>query len=87
VIEVGVHTEKLDDEKQDAANKELSQQRADSVVVYLVKKGVDGQHVLAAGFGGEQPEGDNSTKQGREQNRRTVFKVIGGTKPEPPPKP
>ena len=80
VIEVGVHTDNVGD---DAANKTLTEKRADAVVAYLIKKGVDAQHLVAAGFGEEQPEGDNSTKEGRAQNRRVVFKVIGGMAPTP----
>ncbi|WP_374030026.1 OmpA family protein [Bdellovibrio bacteriovorus] len=52
-------------------NKELSAQRAEAVEKFLVSQGVvsEGQ-VEAVGMGPEKPVSDNSTAQGRAQNRR-----------------
>ncbi|MCP4250515.1 MAG: OmpA family protein, partial [bacterium] len=58
-----------------ASNQRLSQERADSVVTYLVDGGVDGTILTAVGFGEEQPIADNATAAGREQNRRIEFTV------------
>jgi outer membrane protein OmpA-like peptidoglycan-associated protein len=73
-IQIEGHT---DSQGNSAYNKKLSQQRAEAVVAYLVKKGVDRARLTAMGFGQEQPIADNKTKAGRAQNRRVVFTVIG----------
>ncbi len=73
-VEVQGHT---DDQGDDAYNKKLSQRRAEAVRLYLTRKGVAADHLTAVGFGEEQPIADNKTKDGRAQNRRVVFKIIG----------
>ena len=57
-------------------NKNLSQRRAQSVVDYLVSKGVERQKLKAVGYGQENPIADNATDQGKFRNRRIEFKVI-----------
>jgi outer membrane protein OmpA-like peptidoglycan-associated protein len=59
-------------------NRRLSQRRADSVVRYLAE-----QHnvplrriVTPFGFGELQPIADNSTREGRQQNRRVEVRVL-----------
>jgi len=74
-IQVEGHTDSQGD---DAYNKQLSQRRAEAVVAYLVKKGIAAARLTALGFGEEKPIADNRTKEGRAQNRRVVFTVIGG---------
>jgi outer membrane protein OmpA-like peptidoglycan-associated protein len=54
-------------------NMKLSQSRADSVRMYLIKEGVDPSHMESRGFGPTQPIADNRTEKGREQNRRVEF--------------
>ncbi|PZR18653.1 MAG: cell envelope biogenesis protein OmpA [Archangium gephyra] len=54
-------------------NKTLSQQRADAVREYLVKKGVAAERLRAVGFGDEKPLQPNDTPAGREANRRVEF--------------
>jgi len=51
-------------------NRDLSQQRADSVKAYLVAAGIDAGRLETAGFGASQPVADNATELGRSQNRR-----------------
>lgn len=51
-------------------NKKLSQQRADAVRIWLVKKGIDALKIKASGFGETNPIANNSTPEGRNQNRR-----------------
>ncbi|WP_373997795.1 OmpA family protein [Bdellovibrio bacteriovorus] len=52
-------------------NKELSEQRAEAVQKYLVTNGaVAEEQVEAVGVGPEKPISDNTTPQGRAQNRR-----------------
>lgn len=58
------------------ANNKLSLARANSVVIYLVKKGVAENRLSAKGFGPTMPVSNNSTKEGRAQNRRVEMKVL-----------
>jgi outer membrane protein OmpA-like peptidoglycan-associated protein len=53
-----------------AGNLTLSQQRAASVVAWLVKKGVAKARLTPAGKGDTQPVADNKTDAGRAKNRR-----------------
>lgn len=54
----------------DAYNMRLSEARAQSVRQYLISKGVDASRMTARGYGETQPIADNSTEEGRKQNRR-----------------
>jgi outer membrane protein OmpA-like peptidoglycan-associated protein len=64
------------DSSGDAAfNKQLSQQRAEAVREYLVGKGVEAARLDAKGYGAEKPVAPNTTKKGREQNRRVEFNI------------
>jgi outer membrane protein OmpA-like peptidoglycan-associated protein len=51
-------------------NQALSQRRADAVKSYLVSQGIDAARVTSTGQGESSPTGDNSTADGRQQNRR-----------------
>ncbi len=54
-------------------NKQLSQERADSVRGYLVKEfGIDASRLKAVGYGQDKPVASNATREGRQQNRRVV---------------
>lgn len=58
----------------DAANLELSKQRAAAVKELLVKEyGIEEGRLKAEGKGETQPVGDNKTKEGKMQNRRVEF--------------
>ena len=57
-------------------NWELSAARAASVVEYLQKKGIDPSRMTAAGHGQYQPSADNTTAEGRAQNRRTDIDLV-----------
>src|SRR5262249_14459659 len=57
-------------------NKRLAAKRARLVVAYLVSHGVAKQRLSARGMGTDHPIGDNSTEEGREQNRRVEFHVV-----------
>ena len=56
-------------------NLKLSQQRADSVMKYLVGQGVDVTRLEAMGFGDTQPIEENRTQSGRDANRRVEFVI------------
>jgi outer membrane protein OmpA-like peptidoglycan-associated protein len=66
-LEISGHT---DTTGKKAANKKLSQDRADAVRDYLVSKGVDGGRIKAVGYGDEKPIAPNDTAEGRQRNRR-----------------
>ncbi|HXK59188.1 MAG TPA: OmpA family protein [Acidobacteriota bacterium] len=61
-----------------AYNRQLSQRRADSVVRYLAEEhNVPLRRMITPfGFGELQPIADNSTREGRQQNRRVEVKVL-----------
>jgi OOP family OmpA-OmpF porin len=57
------------------ANVELSGQRALTIKRWLVDHGIAKERLIATGFGMNKPIADNSTEEGRAQNRRTEFKI------------
>jgi outer membrane protein OmpA-like peptidoglycan-associated protein len=57
-------------------NNKLSQSRANSVVDYLTKNGIDRNQLIAKGYGSSLPVADNATAEGRTKNRRVVMKVL-----------
>ena len=71
-VEVQGHTDTIG---QPDANMQLSDARAYAVYQYLIEKGVAADRLLAKGYGDRQPIADNSTKEGRQRNRRVVFQV------------
>jgi len=71
-IELGGHT---DDQGSKAHNLNLSEQRAESVKKYLVDQGIPADRLSAKGYGAASPIADNSSEEGRAQNRRTEFTV------------
>jgi outer membrane protein OmpA-like peptidoglycan-associated protein/tetratricopeptide (TPR) repeat protein len=78
VIEVGAHT---DARGSDQYNQELSQRRAESVVNWLVREGIDPNRLVAKGYGEELLlnacwEGVNCSEADHQKNRRTEFRVI-----------
>lgn len=71
--EIEGHTDNTGAEKQNFA---ISQKRANAVMNYLVKtKKIDKTRLTAKGYGPSQPVGDNTTAEGRTQNRRVVAHV------------
>lgn len=51
-------------------NQRLSQQRAEAVVDYLAKNGINRNRLKATGYGAARPVAGNDTPQGRANNRR-----------------
>ena len=51
-------------------NMQLSQERAQAVMNYLVSRGVPAEAISAVGIGPDRPIADNSTRDGRTENRR-----------------
>lgn len=56
-------------------NKQLGRKRAEAVRDYLAGKGVDAGHIQVASRGKDDPVADNSTEEGRAQNRRAEVKA------------
>ena len=66
------HTDSRGD---NAANKRLSQARAEAVMRYLVDKGVAADRLEARGFGEEKPLVKETADADRARNRRVDFRV------------
>jgi outer membrane protein OmpA-like peptidoglycan-associated protein len=72
-IEISGHT---DNRGTAAYNKPLSENRAKSVVDYLVGKGINKDRLTFMGYGFDKPVASNDNDEGRQLNRRTEFKII-----------
>ncbi len=73
-MEIGGHTDNLGSAY---VNKFLSQKRAQSVVAYLVKKGVSKNRLSAVGYGFSEPITTNEHElNGRDINRRVEVKIL-----------
>ncbi|MGE4568987.1 MAG: OmpA family protein [Bacteroidales bacterium] len=59
-------------------NRILSEQRAEAVLSYLVKQGIDVGRLESEGHGDALPLGDNETESGRQENRRTEIEFMDG---------
>jgi OOP family OmpA-OmpF porin len=57
-------------------NLKLSQERADAVKGYLVRKGVEPSRINAKGYGEANPIATNDTEEGRRENRRVDLKLV-----------
>lgn len=73
-IEISGHT---DNTGSATLNNELSKARAEAVVSYLKGKGIAANRLTAEGYGSSQPVATNNTAAGRQENRRTEFKITG----------
>ena len=63
-----------DSDGEDAYNLKLSQQRADAIVKLLTERyGVTAKMLEPLGKGEMEPVADNTTDEGKQQNRRVVF--------------
>jgi len=72
-IEVQAYT---DSRGRDSYNLQLSDKRANSVMEYLISKGIVASRMKAKGYGEAQPIVSNDTAEGRTQNRRVEFKIL-----------
>jgi len=72
-VEISGHTDNVGG---DDYNLDLSEQRAQSVVSHLQSKGIDSERMIAKGYGETEPLATNETPEGRQENRRTEFKII-----------
>jgi len=58
-------------------NQRLSQGRAEAVMNYLLGQGIMAARLEARGYGENKPIAPNSSRRGREQNRRVEFTILG----------
>ena len=65
-----------DSQGREVMNQQLSQDRADAVLMALRARRVPVSTFEAVGFGEENPIADNDTEEGREANRRIEFSLI-----------
>ena len=56
-------------------NMALSEMRAQTVVNYLIKRGLDPNQFTAIGKGETEPVASNKTEDGRKANRRVTFSI------------
>lgn len=72
-MEISGHT---DSDGSATLNQKLSENRAKAVVDYLVQNGIERSRLSYMGYGAEQPVASNQTAEGKQENRRTEFKII-----------
>ncbi|HLP12852.1 MAG TPA: OmpA family protein [Flavobacteriales bacterium] len=73
-VEISGHTDNIGSE---SSNQKLSDDRATSVVNYLVGKGIAKDRLTPKGYGSSRPVATNNSDEGRQQNRRTEFEITG----------
>lgn len=61
-------------------NQRLSEQRAESVADYAAAQGVARNRITTQGYAFDQPVADNSTAEGRQQNRRVEIAIFANEK-------
>jgi OmpA-OmpF porin, OOP family len=71
-IEIGGHASS---EGSQAVNQQLSIRRANSVVAYLIRAGVDATQLQSVGYGASRPVAPNDSNENMAKNRRIEFAV------------
>lgn len=72
-IEIAGHTDNVGTPE---ANQKLSEERANAVRQYLLKKGIAAERVTAKGYGDTQPVAENDSPAGKQKNRRTEVHIL-----------
>jgi outer membrane protein OmpA-like peptidoglycan-associated protein len=72
-LEISAHTDNIGSFEY---NMQLSQNRAQSIVDYLVSRGISKQRLVAKGYGKSRPISSNNTEDGRMKNRRVEFIIL-----------
>ncbi|MBS1537084.1 MAG: OmpA family protein [Bacteroidetes bacterium] len=72
-IQLSGHTDNVGN---DAANLTLSDNRAQSVLKYIISHGIASSRLTAKGFGKTKPVSTNDTDEGRQLNRRVEFTIV-----------
>jgi len=73
-FEIAGHT---DSRGKDDLNKQISQDRANSVKEFLISLGIDSNRIIAVGYGEEFPIAKDDENGLSEINRRVEFKILG----------
>jgi len=79
LIDVMGHTDSTGSE---SYNLDLSRRRAEAVANYLVSRGVSRARIETTGYGEQYSIADNSTAEGRAQNRRVEIRITPITQDE-----
>lgn len=72
IVRIIGHTDSIGTEQY---NRELSMRRARAAQEYLVSHGIGQQRIVISGMGESNPVADNSTDEGRAQNRRADIEI------------
>lgn len=72
-VEIAGHTDSVG---KDSYNLELSQRRANAVLLYLVESGISRDRLRARGYGETSPIASNRTSVGQTKNRRIEFQIL-----------
>lgn len=72
-LSISGHTDNIGEQ---ARNLELSIDRAQACVDYLVFRGIDANRLRSAGFGETKPIAGNNSSEGRALNRRVEFEMV-----------
>lgn len=72
-IEMSAHT---DSYGSDEYNFKLSDNRARSVMEYIISKGIDPKRITSHGYGETKPVAPNDTPENRQLNRRVEFTIL-----------
>lgn len=72
LVDVMGHTDSTGSE---TYNLDLSRRRAEAVANYLVSRGVSRARIATVGYGEQYPIADNTTAEGRAQNRRVEIRI------------
>jgi len=72
-IEMAAHT---DSRGSDEYNFKLSDNRAKSVMDYIISKGIPVDRITSHGYGESKPVSTNDTDDGRQLNRRVEFTIL-----------
>ena len=72
-IEMSAHT---DSHGTDTYNYTLSDNRARSVMEYILSKGISANRIVSQGYGETKPVVPNDTDENRQLNRRVEFKIL-----------
>ncbi|MEZ5064104.1 MAG: OmpA family protein [bacterium] len=81
-IEIGVYSDGIGTPE---SNRQLTQRQADKIRIYLLENfpGIGANNLTAKGYGESDPVASDDTAEGREKNRRVVYRRIGdGASPE-----
>ena len=72
-LEIAAHTDNMGSFD---FNTSLSQKRAQSMVDYLIERGIDPDRLIGRGYGESRPLESNATEEGRMVNRRVEFIIL-----------